>query len=198
MLYYRCDASLPEQLPPELVGWASASSDYALHRNDVGLHRVVAICPPFQFDPTAPTKWRKLAGTDWEVAKHGEHAPMAAIKLLAPWKVSVVTISGTPWILPSVLGPTGARDFAVVYDENFAPELTDEQTRAVQIATEIRVCHETQNWPEMAIQAHWAAWLLTLTYAYSVDTVMLQRLLNDDVIRTTCLVAGGLHDAESA
>ncbi len=197
MLYYRCPAALPEQRPPELAGWVSPSEEAALNGNDVGLHRVVGICHPFLFNPTAPTAWRKLAGTKWEVAVHGELSRIAHVRMDSPWKVSAIQVGGGLWMFPAVLDPSGLRDFPVAYGEDFTPELTDVQTRAMQIATEIRGCHQTGNWPEMAIQARWAAWLLTLTYAYSVETVMMQRLLNDDVIRAACLVAGGVYGPDA-
>ena len=193
MLYYRT-SDLTKIRPPELSDWVSLSEDASLHDATVGGQRVCAITPPFMFDPPE-TGWVPLAD-DWQVCSVGPFSLNHHARSACKYPVKVKVINGQHWMLTIIVTPTGERSFPVVYGgAGFQPMLTGDQMDDLRLAEEIRTCHANDTWPDMPVQAQWAARLLTRPYSLSVESIAMLGLLNDDVIRTTLLVAGGCDES---
>lgn len=193
MLYYRTHASRSGERPPELVGWESPSVDAQLNENIVGEHRVMGISPPFLFFP--PTSgWQPLTN-GWEIVSAGEFSPFSHAKKASTFRCIPYHVDGGDWFLPSVLNDEGVRNFKVRYGgEGFAPILTDEQKKALILATEIRTAHKAGTMPDERVCAEWAAELLTLTHCLSRTSIAIVGL-HEDLIDKTLRVAGG-YDAD--
>jgi hypothetical protein len=191
MLYYRTHASRRSELPPELVGWESPSVDASLNEQTIGEHRVLAITPQFVFD--APmTGWETLC-PGWEVANKGPFSSIAHVNKRSQFFCSVVKIGDEDWLIPSVLTDNGVRNFQVIYGgDDFLPRMTEKQTRALALATEVRTALLSDNLPDFSIRAKWAAEFLTLTYCLSVKSISIVGI-SEQLIDQTLKIAGGCH-----
>lgn len=192
MLYYRTHASRAGELPPELLGWTSASAETTLSENTVGDMRVVAITAPFVFAPPE-AGWVKLCA-GWEVASVGEFNPLAHANIHSTFQCVPTPIDGKTWLLPVVLNKAGTRGFKVAYGgEDFTPQLTPVQQSALALVQEIRTCHDAGTMPDRNTQALWASRLLPLTYALSSRSIGVLNILTDDLVDATLAIAGGYH-----
>lgn len=196
MLYYRTHASRSGEKPPELTDWRPPNETLSLQESTVGAHRVFTISEPFVFTPPE-AGWVPLC-PGWEVANVGKFNPLVHAKLASSFSVVPLDIDGQTILFPCVLNEAGSRTFKIRYGgSDFSPLLTDEQTSALQLAKEIRTCHESGKWPEMNVRAQWAARLLSLSYCLSPASIALVGLISDDLILAAEQVAGGFYGRSS-
>lgn len=189
MLYYRTHASRAGEYPPELVGWVPPAPDVQLSENTVGEHRMVAVVPPFVFAPPVDG-WVKLCA-GWEVTNVGAFNPLAHARLVSKFQCVPTVVDEQTWLLPRVLTETGTRAFKVIYaGPTFTPQMTLQQSDALDLAREIRTCHEAGTLPDVSTRAQWVARLLPLTYCLSPASLGVVGL-SEDLIAATLAVAGG-------
>jgi hypothetical protein len=132
----------------------------------------------------------------WQVVQNGPFTLNAHARSACKYQVKVIESDGKPIMVPKIVTSSGQRAFPVTYGgTGFKPILTNEQTEDLQLASEIRACNESGIWPEMSVQALWAARLLTRPYSLSTATIGMIGILNDKVIEQTLNVAGG-YDGE--
>ena len=195
MLYYRTHASRAGESPPEMVGWTPPHAGVQLSEQVIGESRVLAAVPPFVF--AAPeTGWTKLC-QGWEVANVGVFTPLWHAKMSSKFPCAPIEVDGATWLIPRVLNESGTRAFKVVYGgPDFAPRLTLEQQDALDIAREIRTCHDAGVWPEMPVKATWAARLLGLTYHLSPTTIGIVGI-PEDLIDAVLGIAGGYRGLDN-
>lgn len=193
MLYYRTKAGAGGGRPPELGEYTSPGPGMDLQECVVDGHRVLGVAAPFQFAPPA-AGWVPLDGSPgWQVVAEGDFEPRSHIKVRTPWKLAVVDVQGVRWAVPHVLTPDGSRAFSVRYGgPDFGPVLTEEQDRAMRLATEIRTAIQAETLPDMPIRARWAARLLPLVYCLSEGSLAVLGM-SEDLIDNVLHVAAGLY-----
>lgn len=197
MIYYRTHASrTDDRRPPELADWVSPGEDACLSENVIGEYRYVAVTPPMVFNPPLDAAWVPVA-PGWEMAVAGDTVLNHLARTACKFKVAVATVNGNDWIIPHILDQKGNRFFTIVYGgDDFKPMLTDQQQELLALAQEVRVCHETKNWPEVSTKAKWAAKFLSVPYCMSIKTIGQLAILDDELIDAVLMTACGYYTDE--
>ncbi len=97
--------------------------------------------------------------------------------------------SGAIWQAPRILDADGDRGFLVTYGPGFLPQLTPDQQRSMEIATEARRALKAGEDVPMHVSCGWAAWLLCQVYHLSPDVIAHLGIL-DDTLTAQTLTAG--------
>lgn len=115
-----------------------------------------------------------------------------------------IDLSGAIWHTPEVLDASGKRTFRTRYGKDFRPLLSDEQTKAVEIATEARTLMARllkdgaePNEEEQCAMCGWAATLACMTNHLSIQVVARLGLM-DDSLATSTLVGATSFDPDNA
>lgn len=197
MIYYRRPTNFDHQeVPSELDGFVDLSGTELGVCHSFGDFHVVGVCDPLLWRPPADDAVWVDGPEGWQVFAD-DRQPLAGMILRAgSWcQVLLVTgANGKPWAAPSILGDKGARAFPVRYvGREFLPTPTDEQAKAIAIASEARtVLSSGQTSIDSNVLMPWAAWLLTLTTHLSVDTVAALGLLDEQLALRLVRSAAGL------
>ena len=94
--------------------------------------------------------------------------------------VPVLSSAGIEFQAPIVLDAEGHRAFPVAYGDDWMPELTPAQARALAIAEEIRVANRVDT--PMSALAQWTAELLCLTLHVTPKVLQVLRVIDDQLI----------------
>jgi hypothetical protein len=197
VIYYRRLTSLDHiEAPAELVGFVDLSGTELALCHSFGDYHVVGICDPILWIPPADDDaW--VDGPDgWQVFVD-DRAPHAGIAVRAnAWChcLLVEGADGKPWAAPSILSASGARAFPVRYSgRQFLPTPTEEQAKAIAIATEARTLLDgSRPSIDSDVLMPWAAWLLTLMSHLSVETIAAVGVLDDRLALRIVRAAAGL------
>ena len=193
-LVYRIKA--PIATPPWLEGWEPSRPGVALcHRDSEGGH-LVGVCDELVFKPA--NRWFPVGDTGWEVGRVPgttfEPGDLARVGVLWCDSVGVADLKGRRWNAPVLLNPAGQRAFRVAYGKSWLPELTEEQDRALAIATEAQreIGAGEASTLEMAVGCQWAAELLCLTHHLHPDVIQALGFLDDRLVPAVLEAAAGV------
>lgn len=184
----------PSQNPvtPACLDGFEPIGDTQVMRRDSERGHFVAIGDPLYFD-IPPARAFKPLGDGWSVAIHGKLDPTLLFRR-PTWirTEAICDLAGRVWMSPIVLNDAGERDFLVNFGgKDFMPMLTEDQERCLGIARAARVAIPS-GLEVSQVACHWAAVLLAVTNAISVEAVAELALLDAGLVAQVLSKASGL------
>lgn len=178
--------------PPCLEGFDPIPGSQVMRRDSEAGH-FVAIGDPLYFE-LPPERAFKPTGDGWGVALQGRLEPQLLFRR-PTWiqSVPLADLSGRVWMSPIVLNDNGEREFLVNFGgKDFLPVLTETQSQCLGIARAARLA--IPGGLEVSkVACHWAAVLLAVTNAISVEAMAELNILDAGLVAQVLSNACGLQ-----